>query len=146
MSAHTELDATIDHEEVVIRRGERTGQPVIVAVHNTKLGPGLGGVRLTKYDSSVSAVVDALRLSRAMTFKAAASNNGTGGGKSVVPLLPGGPQRVDGQFRTSLLLDVADVVHSLGFPVKLLCSIIGSSLALCASRFNGVGVQGAGSG
>ncbi|MET7690539.1 Glu/Leu/Phe/Val dehydrogenase dimerization domain-containing protein [Streptomyces sp. NPDC005483] len=114
MSAHTELDATIDHEEVVIRRGERTGQPVIVAIHNTKLGPALGGVRLTRYDSPVSAVVDVLRLSRAMTFKAAASNNGTGGGKSVVPLLPGGPPRVDGQFRTSLLLDVADVVHSLG--------------------------------
>ncbi len=113
MNAHTHLDATIDHEEVVIRKGERTGLPVIVAVHSTLLGPALGGVRLTRYDSPVDAVIDALRLSRGMTFKAAASDNGTGGGKAVVPLLPGGPQNLEGQRRKSLLLDIADVVHSL---------------------------------
>ena len=108
MNAHTELDATIDHEEVVVRKGERTGLPVIVAVHSTLLGPALGGVRLTRYDSPVDAVVDALRLSRGMTFKAAASDNGTGGGKAVVPLLPGGRQGLEGQVRKSLLLDIAD--------------------------------------
>ncbi|MEU3986175.1 Glu/Leu/Phe/Val dehydrogenase dimerization domain-containing protein [Streptomyces sp. NPDC026672] len=109
-----QLEATLDHEEVVVRKGARTGLPVIVAVHSTLLGPALGGLRVTTYDSPADAVVDALRLSRGMTFKAASVDNGTGGGKAVVPLLPGGPRRLDGQFRTSVLLDLADVVDSLG--------------------------------
>ena len=69
----------LDHEELVIRRGRRSGVYTVVAVHSTALGPALGGCRMWRYQSSADGARDALRLSRAMTFKAAAAR---------VPLLP----------------------------------------------------------
>ncbi|MGW2689954.1 Glu/Leu/Phe/Val dehydrogenase dimerization domain-containing protein [Streptomyces sp. NPDC001414] len=108
------LETTLDHEEVKVRQGRRTGLPVIIAVHSTRLGPAVGGMRITRYTSPVDALADCLRLSRGMTYKAAAVRNGTGGGKCVVPLLPGGPQELDGDLRQGLLLDVAELVHGLG--------------------------------
>ncbi|MET8537441.1 Glu/Leu/Phe/Val dehydrogenase dimerization domain-containing protein [Streptomyces sp. NPDC005065] len=107
------LETTLDHEEVVVRQGRRTGLPVIIAIHSTRLGPAVGGMRIARYASPTDALVDCLRLSRGMTYKAAAVRNGTGGGKSVVPLLPGGPQHLDGGLRDGLLLDVAELVHAL---------------------------------
>jgi leucine dehydrogenase len=109
----SKLEVSLDHEEVLVRPGVRTGLPIIVGIHSTRLGPAVGGLRITRYSSATDAVVDCLRLSRGMTLKAAAVDNGTGGGKSVVPLLPGGPQELTGGIREALLLDVADVVHSL---------------------------------
>jgi glutamate dehydrogenase/leucine dehydrogenase len=63
----------LDHEELVVRRGRRTGLYVVVAVHSTALGPALGGARLWHYRTPGDAIADALRLSEAMTFKAAAA-------------------------------------------------------------------------
>jgi leucine dehydrogenase len=108
------LETTLDHEEVAVRQGRRTSLPIIIAIHSTRLGPAVGGMRVARYASPVEALVDCLRLSRGMTYKAAAVRNGTGGGKSVVPLLPGGPQHLDGSLREALLLDVAELVHDLG--------------------------------
>src|SRR3954451_9635111 len=104
--------ATLDHEELVIRRGRRTGAHTIVAVHSTVLGPSLGGCRLWRYESSAAAARDALRLSRAMTFKAAAAGLGRGGGKGLIGAAPGEPPA--GKERRALLHDFADTVNVLG--------------------------------
>lgn len=74
------------HDEVVVRRGSRSGLPLIVAVHSRALGPAVGGCRLRRYDSWQDGLADALRLSEAMTYKAAVAGLDFGGGKSVIAL------------------------------------------------------------
>ena len=101
-----------DHEELVIRRGRRTGVYTIVAVHSTTLGPALGGCRLWRYPSSTEGARDALRLSRAMTLKAAAAGLDLGGGKGVICLSPGTPPP-QGAWRQDALRDFADTVDGL---------------------------------
>jgi leucine dehydrogenase len=108
--AETPLVA-LDHEELVVRRGRRTGAYTIVAVHSTLLGPSLGGCRLWRYESSAAGARDALRLSRAMTFKAAAAGLALGGGKGVICAEPGDPPT--GAHRRALLHDFADTVNVL---------------------------------
>lgn len=73
-----------DHEEVVFFHDKVVGLRCIVAIHNTQLGPALGGVRMWKYESTAQAVEDALRLSRGMTYKAAIAGLNLGGGKAVI--------------------------------------------------------------
>lgn len=58
----------------------------IIAIHQTKSGPAVGGIRALHYDSFDDALNEALRLARGMTYKAVLSNTGTGGGKSVIKL------------------------------------------------------------
>ena len=103
--------AGLDHEELVIRRGRRSGLYTIVAVHSTARGPALGGCRMWRYQSSAGAARDALRLSRAMTFKAAAAGVPLGGGKGVIATEPGKPPT--GKRRRAALLDFADAVNTL---------------------------------
>ena len=102
---------SLDHEELVIRRGRRSGVYTIVAVHSTTLGPALGGCRMWRYANSADAARDALRLSRAMTFKAAAAGLSLGGGKAVISLPPGPPPT--GKQRRAVLEDFADTVAVL---------------------------------
>ena len=102
---------SLDHEELVIRRGRRSGVYTIVAVHSTTLGPALGGCRMWRYVSSGEAARDALRLSRAMTFKAAAAGLNLGGGKAVISLPPGPPP--NGRARREVLEDFGDTVAVL---------------------------------
>jgi len=102
---------SIDHEELVIRRGRRSGAYTIVAVHSTVRGPALGGCRMWRYESSAEGARDALRLSRAMTFKAAAAGLPLGGGKGVICADPGLPPA--GRRRRDMLLDFADTVNAL---------------------------------
>jgi leucine dehydrogenase len=73
-----------DHEEVVFWHDPGTGLKAIVAIHNTQLGPALGGLRMWKYENVDQAVEDALRLSRGMTYKAAVAGLNLGGGKAVI--------------------------------------------------------------
>jgi leucine dehydrogenase len=101
--------AKLDHEELVVRRGRRTGMYVIVAVHSTALGPALGGARLWHYRTPGDAVADALRLSKAMTMKAAAARLDLGGGKAVLCA----DEELTADRRRGLLLDLGDVVESL---------------------------------
>ena len=103
--------ADLDHEELVIRRGRRSGAYTIVAVHSTARGPALGGCRMWRYLSSADGARDALRLSRAMTFKAAAAGLPLGGGKGVICADPGRPPT--GRRRRDMLLDFADTVNTL---------------------------------
>ncbi|MEO1492915.1 MAG: Glu/Leu/Phe/Val dehydrogenase dimerization domain-containing protein [Pseudomonadota bacterium] len=79
--SHPDFDG---HEQVVFARDPAAGLSAIIAVHNTALGPGLGGCRIWRYDSEADAVTDAMRLSRGMTYKAALAGLPLGGGKSVI--------------------------------------------------------------
>ncbi|MFQ5971789.1 MAG: Glu/Leu/Phe/Val dehydrogenase dimerization domain-containing protein [Alphaproteobacteria bacterium] len=72
------------HEHVVFGHDPETGLKAIIAVHNTNLGPGVGGCRMWPYDSDAAALEDVLRLSRGMTYKSALANLPFGGGKSVI--------------------------------------------------------------
>jgi leucine dehydrogenase len=70
------------HERVLFCSNPDVGLEAIIAVHSTVLGPGLGGVRMWPYASTEEAAVDVLRLSRGMTYKAAAAGLHLGGGKA----------------------------------------------------------------
>lgn len=74
----------LGHEQVVFCHDEPTGLKAIIAIHNTVLGPALGGTRMWNYVSEQDAITDVLRLSRGMTFKAAISGLNLGGGKAVI--------------------------------------------------------------
>jgi leucine dehydrogenase len=101
---------TLEHEQLLVRRGPRSGLYCSVAVHSTVRGPALGGCRMWRYDDSASAVADALRLSRAMTYKAACAGLPLGGGKGVIMLADGAPQ---GHARRDVLLDFGETVDAV---------------------------------
>jgi leucine dehydrogenase len=73
-----------DHEQIVFCQDNHTGLKAIIAIHNTVLGPGLGGTRIWNYANEAEAVNDVLRLSRGMTYKAAISGLNLGGAKAVI--------------------------------------------------------------
>jgi leucine dehydrogenase len=73
-----------EHEQVVFCYEPSCGYKGIIAIHNTTLGPALGGTRFWNYNNDEEAFVDALRLSRGMTYKAAVAGLNLGGGKSVI--------------------------------------------------------------
>ncbi len=75
---------TKGHEQVVIGSQPDTGLRTIIAIHDTTLGPALGGCRIWPYASEDEALTDVLRLSRAMTYKASAAGLNLGGGKAVI--------------------------------------------------------------
>ncbi|AHZ84522.1 Leucine dehydrogenase [Bdellovibrio bacteriovorus] len=87
-----------DHEQVVFCNDPHVGLKAIIAIHNTSLGPALGGTRMWNYKNEDEALVDVLRLSKGMTYKAAASGLNLGGGKAVII---GDPktQKSEGLFR-----------------------------------------------
>jgi len=72
------------YEQLVFCHDKATGLRAIIAIHDTTLGPALGGCRMYPYASEDEAIVDVLRLARGMTYKAAASGLNLGGGKSVI--------------------------------------------------------------
>ncbi|HEY4575542.1 MAG TPA: Glu/Leu/Phe/Val dehydrogenase dimerization domain-containing protein, partial [Thermoanaerobaculia bacterium] len=72
------------HERVLFCSNPDVGLEAIIAVHSTVLGPGLGGCRMWPYASTEEAMLDVLRLSRGMTYKAAAAGLNLGGGKAVI--------------------------------------------------------------
>jgi len=73
-----------DHEQVLFVNEPDAGLRAIIAIHNTRLGPALGGCRMWPYANEREAIRDVLRLSRGMTYKAAVLDCGLGGGKSVI--------------------------------------------------------------
>jgi len=76
--------ASMGHEQLVICNDSSAGYRGIIAVHSTTLGPALGGTRFWQYANDDEAIVDALRLSRGMTYKNAVAGLNLGGGKSVI--------------------------------------------------------------
>lgn len=79
-----ELLARAEHEQVISCFDPETGLRAIIAIHNTALGPALGGTRFFPYSSYAEALDDVLRLSRAMSYKNAISGLAHGGGKAVL--------------------------------------------------------------
>ena len=75
---------SMGHERVLICSNPEVGLRAIIAVHSTVLGPGLGGCRMWPFKSDEEALIDVLRLSRGMTYKAAAAGLNLGGGKAVI--------------------------------------------------------------
>jgi leucine dehydrogenase len=87
-----------EHEQVVFCHNKDVGLKAIIAIHNTALGPALGGTRMWNYKTEEEALVDVLRLSKGMTYKASAAGLNLGGGKAVII---GDPktQKSEGLFR-----------------------------------------------
>lgn len=100
--------AAYGYGSVHAHRDPAVGLRAIVAVHDTRLGPALGGCRFIPYDDESSAFTDALRLARAMTYKAALAGLALGGGKSVI-LYPSQPFD-----RAALFRSFGRFVDSLG--------------------------------
>jgi leucine dehydrogenase len=73
-----------DYEQLVFCHDETSGLKAIIAIHDTTLGPALGGARMWTYATEEDAIVDALRLARGMTYKNAAAGLNLGGGKTVI--------------------------------------------------------------
>lgn len=73
-----------DHEQLLFCNDNSTGLKAIIAVHNTVLGPALGGTRMWTYNNELEALNDVLRLSRGMTYKNSISGLNLGGGKAVI--------------------------------------------------------------
>ncbi len=76
--------STFDHEQVVFCQDKATGLKAIIAVHDTTLGPAVGGTRMWAYANENDAITDVLRLSRGMTYKSALAGLNIGGGKAVI--------------------------------------------------------------
>ncbi len=74
----------LEHEQVVFCHDKELGLKAIIAIHNTVLGPAVGGTRMWNYASEEEAIHDVLRLSRGMTFKSAIAGLNIGGGKAVI--------------------------------------------------------------
>ncbi len=96
-----------EHEDIVAVRRAQSGLRAIIAVHSTLLGPSLGGARFYPYEDEALALDDVLRLSKAMTQKAALAGLPQGGGKAVII---GDPRLVK---TPALLRDFAAAVNSL---------------------------------
>lgn len=76
--------AGLEHEQVVFCQDKESGLRAIIAIHNTVLGPALGGTRMWHYQNEMEALNDVLRLSRGMSYKASISGLNLGGGKAVI--------------------------------------------------------------
>ena len=76
--------SSMGHENILFCHDSKTGLKAIIAVHNTNLGPSLGGTRMWHYANEKEALTDVLRLSRGMTYKSALAGLQLGGGKAVI--------------------------------------------------------------
>ncbi|MGB1248322.1 MAG: Glu/Leu/Phe/Val family dehydrogenase [Chitinophagales bacterium] len=74
----------LGHEQLMFFQDNETGLKGIIGIHNTTLGPALGGTRVWRYENEQEAINDVIRLSRGMTFKSAISGINLGGGKAVI--------------------------------------------------------------
>jgi leucine dehydrogenase len=97
-----------NHEQIVFCNDKDTGLKAIIGIHNTVLGPALGGTRMWQYNSEWDALNDVLRLSRGMSFKSAITGLNLGGGKAVII----GDAKT--QKTPELMLRFGEFVHSLG--------------------------------
>ena len=83
MAIFKDMEA-FDYKQIVFCQHQASGLKAIIAIHDTTLGPALGGTRMWTYESEEVAIEDALRLAKAMTYKNAAAGLNLGGGKAVI--------------------------------------------------------------
>ncbi|MFE2423926.1 Leu/Phe/Val dehydrogenase [Streptomyces hokutonensis] len=105
------------HEQVVLCQDRASGLKAVIAIHNTALGPALGGTRFYPYASEAEAVADALNLARGMSYKNAMAGLDHGGGKAVII---GDPER---DKTEELLLAYGRFVASLGGRYVTACDV-----------------------
>ena len=103
--SHREFD---NHQQIAFFNDRQSGLKAIIAIHNTNLGPALGGCRMWPYSCEDDALTDALRLSKGMTYKSALANLKLGGGKAV---MIGDPRS---QKTDALLFAMGDFIEGLG--------------------------------
>ena len=103
--SHREFD---NHQQVAFFNDKKSGLRAIIAVHNTNLGPAMGGCRMWPYGSDEEALTDVLRLSKGMTYKSALANLQLCGGKAVII----GESRT--QKTDDLLYAMGDFIEGLG--------------------------------
>lgn len=99
---------TYNHEQILFCNDNATGLKAIIAIHNTVLGPSLGGTRFWNYNNEMEALNDVLRLSRGMTYKSSVAGLNLGGGKAVII---GDPKKLKNE---ALLRRFGKFVDSLG--------------------------------
>jgi leucine dehydrogenase len=109
---HVEYMSQHGHEEVATWLDREIGLRAIIAIHDTTLGPGLGGTRVRRYDSNSEAMLDVLRLSEGMTYKAAVAGLPLGGAKAVI--LADGKEESDPALRAARFRAFGRFVESLG--------------------------------
>ena len=97
-----------NHEQILFCNDNATGLRAIIAIHNTVLGPSLGGTRMWNYRNELEALNDVLRLSRGMTYKSSVAGLNLGGGKAVII---GDPRKIKNE---ALLRRFGKFVDSLG--------------------------------
>jgi leucine dehydrogenase len=97
-----------NHEQILFCNDNATGLKAIIAIHNTVLGPSLGGTRMWNYNNEMEALHDVLRLSRGMTYKSSVAGLNLGGGKAVII---GDPKKIKNE---ALLRRFGKFVNSLG--------------------------------
>lgn len=97
-----------NHEQILFCNDNATGLKAIIAIHNTVLGPSLGGTRMWNYKNEMEALTDVLRLSRGMTYKSSVAGLNLGGGKAVII---GDPRQIKNE---ALLRRFGKFVDSLG--------------------------------
>jgi leucine dehydrogenase len=100
------------HEELATFVDRETGLRAIIALHDTTLGPGVGGTRMRRYESSAAAMLDVLRLSEGMTYKAAVAGLPLGGAKAVI--LADGDEERNPELRAQRLHAFGRFIESLG--------------------------------
>ena len=100
--------SSYNHEQIVFCNDNATGLKAIIAIHNTVLGPSLGGTRMWNYNNEMEALNDVLRLSRGMTYKSSVAGLNLGGGKAVII---GDPKKIKNE---ALLRRFGKFVNSLG--------------------------------
>ncbi|MFF0475399.1 Leu/Phe/Val dehydrogenase [Streptomyces sp. NPDC004284] len=105
------------HEQVVLCQDRATGLKAVIAIHNTALGPALGGTRFYPYATEAEAIADALNLSRGMSYKNAMAGLDLGGGKAVII---GDPEQIKTE---ELLLAYGRFVASLGGRYVTACDV-----------------------
>jgi len=105
---HLEKIPVKGYEQVMKVTDKKSGLTAIIAIHDTTLGPALGGIRIQPYASFNDALEDALRLSKGMTYKSAVAEVGFGGGKSVILADP------KTQKTPEMLLAFGEAVEKLG--------------------------------
>ncbi|MER8037606.1 Leu/Phe/Val dehydrogenase [Streptomyces hydrogenans] len=105
------------HEQVVLCQDRATGLKAVIALHNTALGPALGGTRFYPYATEAEAVADALNLARGMSYKNAMAGLDHGGGKAVII---GDPEQIKSE---ELLLAYGRFVASLGGRYVTACDV-----------------------
>lgn len=103
--------ADVEYEELIVRRGRRTGAYAVIAIHSTVLGPALGPVRIWGSSDPTDAITDSLRIAKLTGFQSALANLAAGGGAGAI-CIPG-PEPASDWERTELLHDFGELVESL---------------------------------